>query len=132
MAEAVYDLIHQLEHDLPYDAFLRQLTKKINSNDYQIYVATENEKVIAFGELLFMQFIYEDCPRARLTSFCIHESCRNKKVGSRFLDFLEQRCQEKNCVSMELTSNARRRDAHRFYEQNGFIEYSKMYIKRFE
>jgi GNAT superfamily N-acetyltransferase len=130
MADAIYDLIHQLEHDLPFDSFKQQLSEKIINNDYQIYVAIENSVVIAFGELHFTQFIYEDVLRARLTSFCVDRNNRNKNIGTDFLRFLESCCKEKDCKSLELTSNVRRTDAHRFYEHCGFMEYSKMYIKQ--
>jgi GNAT superfamily N-acetyltransferase len=129
-ADAVYKLIHQLEHDLPFDNFLDQFTAKINTADYRIFVAIADDRVLAFAELHVMQFIIEEPKRARLTAFCVDGKYRNKQIGSDFIFFLESQCRELGCVSLELTSNARRTDAHRFYERLGFLEYSKMYIKR--
>lgn len=45
---------------------------------------------------------------------------RNKGLGSRMMDWAIQRCRERGCGIVQLTSNKRRVDAHRFYRRLGF------------
>jgi PhnO protein len=131
MADAVYGLIRQLEHEPPYEQFLSQFSKKVQDSDYEIWVAVDEVTVIAFAELLFMQFLHKQNKWAKLVAFCVDAGYRNKQIGSDFLHFLEKRCTDQQCECLELISNIRRVHAHRFYERHGFTEYSKMYIKRF-
>ena len=54
----------------------------------------------------------------RLTS--IAESRRNAGIGSQMMRWAVERCREKGCGMVQLTSNKKRIDAHRFYERLGF------------
>ncbi|HUM50697.1 MAG TPA: GNAT family N-acetyltransferase, partial [Chitinophagales bacterium] len=105
------------------------LKNNFEHKDYRIFVAKEDETVIAFAELHFTQFIHEPKPRARLTSFCVDEKYRSKNIGSDFLYFLEVICKQHHVSRLELTSNIKRLDAHRFYERNGYAFTSKRFYK---
>jgi len=128
-ADALLSLIHQLEHFITKETLLKNLKNTLTKEDYCLFVAKENNIVIAFAELQFTQFIHEKNARVRLTSFCVDEKCRSKNIGSKFLDFIENFCMTKNIFRIELTSNVRRIDAHRFYENNGYTFASKRFYK---
>lgn len=128
-ATAILSLVHQLEHFISKETLLYNLKKSIAQPEYSIFVAKEVETVIAFAELHFTQFIHEAQPRARLTSFCVDEKYRNKNIGSDFLNFLEIICKQQPISRLELTSNIKRNDAHRFYEKNGYTFTSKRFYK---
>ncbi len=129
--DAILALIYQLEHDIPRDTLLNNLKKYTQEKDCRFFVAKENEKVIAFAELHFLHFIYEARKRARLAAFCVDEQHRNKKVGEKFLQFIEELCHANDVYRIELTSNVKRADAHRFYEQHGYTFSSKAFHKTF-
>ena len=128
-ADGILPLIHQLEHFISIETLLNNLKKNIEHPEYCIFVAKEDETVIAFAELHFTQFIHEAKPRARLTAYCVDEKYRNKNVGSEFLKFLENFCKLQHVSRLELTSNIKRADAHRFYEKNGYAFMSKRFYK---
>ncbi len=128
-ADSLLSLIHQLEHFITKETLLNNLKNNFEHKDYRIFVAKENNVVIAFAELHFSHFIHEKNKRARLTSFCVDEHFRNKNIGKHFLDFLEEFCFEYNILRIELTSNIKRLDAHRFYEKNGYLFMSKRFYK---
>ena len=128
-ADALLSLIHQLEHFITKETLLNNLKNSLPNKDYRLFVAKENNKVIAFAELQHSHFIHEKNPRMRLTSFCVDEQFRSKNIGSLFLDFIEKFCVSNNIFRIELTSNVRRLDAHRFYEKNGYSFASKRFYK---
>ncbi len=128
-ADAILSLVHQLEHFISKETLLNNLKKNTEHPEYCIFVAKEDETVMAFAELHFTQFIHEPKPRARLTAFCVDEKHRNKNIGSEFLKFLEDICKQHHVSRLELTSNIKRLDAHRFYEKNGYLFMSKRFYK---
>lgn len=128
-AESLLSLIHQLGHPISSTALLKNLKRNLSHPDYRIFTARQEHTIIGFAELHFTQFIHEEAPRARLTSFCIDVNHRNKKIGERFLYFMESFCKGNGISRMELTSNVRRADAHRFYEQHGYVFTSKRMYK---
>ena len=128
-ADSLLILIHQLEHFISAETLLNNLKNNLAKEDYCLFVAKENDKVIGFAELHFTHFIHEKNMRVRLTSFCVDENYRNKKVGAAFLCFIEKFCKTNNIFRIELTSNVRRMGAHRFYEKNGYTFTSKRFYK---
>ncbi|HRH56585.1 MAG TPA: GNAT family N-acetyltransferase [Chitinophagales bacterium] len=128
-ADALLSLVHQLEHFISKESLLNNLSRNLADKDYRIFVAKYNNTVVAFAELHFTHFIHETNPRARLTSFCVDSTFRNKNIGSEFLKYIEEFCRTINYLRIELTSNIRRSDAHRFYENNGYVFASKRFYK---
>jgi GNAT superfamily N-acetyltransferase len=47
-------------------------------------------------------------------------SHRNRGLGSDMMRWAIERCRERGCGMVQLTSNKKRQDAHRFYERLGF------------
>jgi PhnO protein len=128
-AEAILSLIYQLDKTIDPHILRKNLEDKIHQPDYFVFVAKVDDRIIAFAELHFMQFVYEEKARARLSSYCVDVEYRNKKIGSGFLKFMEAFCKKHDIFRIELTSNTRRVDAHRFYESNGYSFVSKAFHK---
>jgi GNAT superfamily N-acetyltransferase len=51
----------------------------------------------------------------------VAQSHRNKGIGSEMMRWAIERCRERGCGMVQLTSNKKRTDAHRFYERLGFL-----------
>ena len=47
---------------------------------------------------------------------------RSKGLGARMMQWATARARERNCGMVQLTSNKKRLDAHRFYERLGFTK----------
>jgi GNAT superfamily N-acetyltransferase len=58
--------------------------------------------------------------RATVESVRVDARYRAQGIGRELMLFAINRAKEAGCVSMQLTTNAERMDAHRFYENLGF------------
>ncbi|RYE07319.1 MAG: GNAT family N-acetyltransferase [Hyphomicrobiales bacterium] len=52
----------------------------------------------------------------------VAETHRNLGIGSDMMRWAVERCRERGCAMVQLTSNKKRLDAHRFYERLGFLK----------
>jgi GNAT superfamily N-acetyltransferase len=58
--------------------------------------------------------------RGMIEAVHVAESHRNRGLGSAMMQWALDRCRERGCAMVQLTSNKLRTDAHRFYERLGF------------
>jgi GNAT superfamily N-acetyltransferase len=47
---------------------------------------------------------------------------RNRGIGAQMMRWAVERCRQNKCSMVQLTSNKKRVDAHRFYERLGFLK----------
>jgi ribosomal protein S18 acetylase RimI-like enzyme len=58
--------------------------------------------------------------RATVESVRVDEKFRGRGIGKELMLWAIERARAENCVALQLTTNADRKDAHRFYENLGF------------
>lgn len=58
--------------------------------------------------------------RGQIELVHVADGARNLGIGSQMMRWALDRCREKGCGMVQLTSNKKRTDAHRFYERLGF------------
>jgi len=58
--------------------------------------------------------------RGQIEVVHVSDAARNRGIGTEMMRWALQRCRERGCGMVQLTSNKRRLDAHRFYERLGF------------
>jgi len=58
--------------------------------------------------------------RGQIELVHVADGARNLGIGSQMMRWALDRCREKGCGMVQLTSNKKRADAHRFYERLGF------------
>lgn len=59
--------------------------------------------------------------RGQIESVRIHPEHRNRGLGSAMMEWAVERCRERGCGQVQLTSDQKRSNAHRFYERLGFL-----------
>jgi len=59
--------------------------------------------------------------RGQIESVRVSRSERGSGLGSRMIEWAVERCAERNCGLVQLTSDKSRADAIRFYEKLGFV-----------
>ena len=86
-----------------------------------ILVAELDRRVVGVLQLLVFQHLQRQggiC--AELESVHVDEELRGRGIGGLLVEDAVRRAEQLGCYRVQLTSNLRRIDAHRFYEAHGF------------
>lgn len=76
-----------------------------------------------FSLLAFCSLTHEGTRQAVLDAVVISRACRGQGIGSVMLDHAVRIAGEAGCYKIALSSNLKRMDAHRFYENFGFTQH---------
>ena len=121
--DAIYDFVCGLEDEIFDKNLLRQCYEAcLDTHNTHYLVATANSNPIGYischGQILMHHcgLVYE------IQEMYVLPEYRCKGVGKILLEALEKRISNDNYVLLEVASNMKRIDAHRFYEANGFIK----------
>ena len=60
--------------------------------------------------------------RGQIEVVHVAQTHRNRGIGGEMMRRAVERCRENGCSMVQLTSNKKRLDAHRFYERLGFLK----------
>ena len=100
-----------------------------NYPDYTIYVAVLDGSIIGTFELLIMDNLaHMGAPSGVLEDVVVHRDWRGKGVGKQMVKFAMDRCREKGCYKLALSSNLKREAAHRFYDGLGFQRHGYSFV----
>jgi GNAT superfamily N-acetyltransferase len=87
----------------------------------ELVVAETGGRVIGTLQLTFTPSIsFRGGRRATVESVRVEAPYRGRGVGKELMKWAIDRARARNCVFVQLTTNAERADAHRFYENLGF------------
>ena len=79
------------------------------------------QSIVGTLQLVFSPSIsYQGGKRCTVESVRVDTNHRRQGIGRRMMLWAIERAKEKGCISMQLTTNNDRTDAHRFYEGLGF------------
>jgi GNAT superfamily N-acetyltransferase len=93
----------------------------IESGDGAVLVAELGGGVVGLCQLIVFRHLQARgglC--AEIESVHVHPGHRGRGIGSALVREAVERARVRGCYRVQLTSNAGRRDAHRFYERLGF------------
>ena len=110
----------RFENPLPdsYVAAFREIEADKNN---ELIVAEIDGRVVGTLQITFTPSIsFQGARRATVESLRVDDACRGKSIGREMMLWAIERAKERGCISMQLTTNADRVDAHRFYERLGF------------
>lgn len=106
---------------LPIEQAQRIFTRIKNYPNYRIYVAKADDKIIGtFALLITDNLAHLGAPSGIVEDLVVHPSWQRKGVGKQIMEFARKRCREMGCYKLALSSNLKRKAAHRFYESLGF------------
>lgn len=92
-------------------------------------VAELNKEVCGVVVINFITPVHENSLWALISALVIDESSRGEGIGQQLLIASERIALDKKCSQIELSSNERRTRAHKFYENNGYKEVRKRFVK---
>jgi len=117
---------------LGYQTDPENLQRHINdaNNSFNLLVAEAEQGVCGVIVVNFITPVHESGLWALISALVIDESARGTGIGQKLLLAAEQHALEKGCTQIELSSSERRVRAHHFYENNGYQEVRKRFVKR--
>jgi GNAT superfamily N-acetyltransferase len=124
-------LLHQLWPDKPLNRkLLRIVFDHALTSEWQKYLcAVENDRVIGFGSLTIKNNLWQEGYIAHIDELVVDSEYRGKGIGTQLLQQLMIQAKEKGCRRIELDTAFHRKEAHRFYEQQGFENRAYLFSK---
>jgi len=126
--EKVLALYAQPELDagdvLPLETAKRLWQRFADYPDYTLYVAERAADIVGSFALLVMHNLgHLGAPSAIVEDVVVAPAFQRHGIGKAMMQFALDRCREKGCYKLMLSSNAKREDAHAFYESLGFVRH---------
>lgn len=108
------------EHPLP-NSYLKAFSAIASDPNNELVVACVGNEVIGVQQITFTPYItHQGGWRATIEGVRTSASVRGKGVGTKLIKWAIQRAEERGCHLVQLTTDKKRPDALRFYEQLGF------------
>ena len=130
-APRLTELIIELGHPIE-EADVRRNLETLSASALLPLVATTGDKVIGMCGLSAMVTVHRDAPVGRISVMIVAEAHRGRGIGGMLVAEAERRLAERGCKILEVTSNHRRDEAHRFYERLGYERTSVRFMKRLD
>ncbi|NSY16959.1 GNAT family N-acetyltransferase [Neorhizobium sp. AL 9.2.2] len=106
-----------------YDDYLRAFNMIDASQNEQLFVAERDGDVVGTFQILFNRTL---TGRGSLSMIIeavqTRPDMRGKGIGAQMIGYAIEEAKRRDCRLVQLTSNAARTDAHRFYERLGFAK----------
>ena len=84
-------------------------------------VMVEDDAVVGTLQLTFIPGLSrQGATRGQIEAVRISAARRSEGLGEKLVEWAIERCRERGCALVQLTTDRRRGDAHRFYERLGF------------
>ena len=121
LAEDVLGRTRETVGDSPDPRYMAAFDAVQSDQRQMLFVAELEGAVIGTMQLIFIPGIGRmGALRGQIESVHIAGSVRGTGHGAAMIRWAIERCREAGCSMVQLTSDRRRTDAHRFYERLGF------------
>jgi GNAT superfamily N-acetyltransferase len=101
-----------------------------SSPDNHLFVAVDGSVVVGTFQLTFIPNLTgRGALRVKVESVKVSAALRSQGIGARMMEQAEELARQRGARLLELTSNAKRLDAHRFYERIGYEQSHKGFKK---
>lgn len=119
--EFIYNCINTLEETV-FDRvnFNQVFDTVMASKDIFLFVIEHNDEEIGYMSIYIQTLLHHNGKVAEIQELIVLPEYRSNGAGRLALEFAKKFAQEKGCVLIELASNIKREQAHKFYVSNGF------------
>lgn len=121
--EDIYKLICDLEEEkLDFDIFSKLYREELKDEENAFLVYEKENQVIGLCHITIEYHLHHCAKICDIRELIIDASYRSCGIGALLLEKVVEISKENHCLHIELSTNQRRKEAHRFYENNGFIQ----------
>lgn len=128
-ANKIRDLISQLGFPHTPEFIASKLQKLLDSANDIILIYEFNEEIVGLITLHFSVQLAFDGDIMTIGYLVVDEKYRNQQIGKELENFATHIAKERQCSMIEVYSQAKRTDAHRFYERQGYQVAEKFFFK---
>lgn len=129
---SIASLLAQMGYPQDLSILEPKIKRLIEDGNELLLVAHIQNQVCAFISMHYVPQLAVEGDYARISYFCVDEKFRSLKIGKILLSHVEQLAQARRCDRVELRSANYRKDAHRFYLANNYLDSPKFFIKKFD
>lgn len=126
------DFVYQCICDLENESFDKTTFQKIYNDNIKnaniIYLIAYSEKPVGFLSCHIQPLLHHCGLIAEIQELFVIEEKRNQKIGSQLLRELKEKLKDKNVQQLEVVTNMKRFDTHRFYERESFVRTSYKFV----
>lgn len=128
-AVAITSLLTELGYPQSTDEVKDRIKRMSKRMKDRLLVAVQDMEVAGMLILHIIPMFHHGGNICRITSLVVGQEQRNKYIGQRLMEMAEAYAKANSCGKMEITSQARRTDAHAFYKKLGYDEKQKRFVK---
>ncbi len=115
------DLLGQTRESSDLSPYLDMFDRIAGNEMHEIVVGDNNGDVMACYQISFLDGLsLRATRRAQIEGVRVSSALRGRGYGTRLLLDAELRARAAGCSLLQFTTNAGRKDAHRFYERQGY------------
>lgn len=129
---AIQKLVAQLGYPHSYDFIFTKLKKLQDSTNDEVFVYEEDNFVKGLITLHFSVQLAFEGDFMSIGYFIIDENFRGQSIGKHLEEFATEIARERKCSLIEVYSQKKRSEAHRFYERQGYVVAEKFFNKNLE
>ncbi|XBS68131.1 GNAT family N-acetyltransferase [Acerihabitans sp. KWT182] len=128
-ALAIQSLLADLGYPGTGDFIHGRIQQLLAHPDEALLVAEEAGRILGVISLHFIPQLALAGDFCRISYFCVDSTARGGGIGKLLESRAQELAQARHCDRIEVHCHARRTDAHRFYDRQGYVESPKYFCK---
>ncbi|QOP45213.1 GNAT family N-acetyltransferase [Sulfurimonas paralvinellae] len=125
--DVAWSLVKQLRVQLEYEEF-ENLIYEMRDREYTMLGVFEKERLMCYAGVVIQTNLYHK-RHLFIDELVSDENYRSQGYGKMMLEYLQDYAKIAACENIVLSSGLQREDAHRFYEKEGFMKKSFVFVK---
>lgn len=118
--EEIYTLMCILENkELNKQHFTDVFQQGLQDKDV-IYLVFRQERILGFLSFTIHHFLHHHQDIGEIVELVVLPESRGQKIGKQLLEAIEKQARQLHLEQIELSTSTYRKQAHHFYEQNGY------------
>ena len=126
--QEIIPLLQQLNTTTPTEILKERVRQMGKTTNYECAGVFDGDKLIGISGLWYSMRHYVGYS-VEPDHVVIDKSYRNKNIGKRFFEWIDEYTKAKGCEAIELNSYTGNRKSHKFYHNEGFEIYGFHYVK---